>query len=110
MLPDTAFRILATPLKKTLIQELEVDGLIVEAKHDYCFAHQSFQEFLAAQHLVTPNPTLINKVLREYLLGDDWWREVIRFYIGLIRKPEDLTDWLIAKSGKTMNWISIVAG
>lgn len=35
--------------------------------------------------------------LRDYLGGNDWWREVLHFYIGLVGKPKEVTDWIISK-------------
>jgi len=38
----------------------------------------------------------VTKILQEFFRGRDWWREVLRFYIGLSGKPRELERWLVA--------------
>jgi formylglycine-generating enzyme required for sulfatase activity len=62
-------------------------GLLVErAPGLYCFAHRSFQEYLAAGHLLETSVEL-SADLRK-LVDEDaaWWREVILLAIGKMRQ------------------------
>jgi predicted NACHT family NTPase len=59
------------------------------------FAHMSFQEFLAAKELAQGSlKNRIDSILTQYLYGDDWWREVLLFVIGLASDPESVADWI----------------
>ena len=78
-----------------LLQEFIVDGLIGKSGDVMHFSHLSFQEFLAAKDFIgTPHPTRINNALQSFLWGDGWWKELIKFYIGLSSSPKDIKDWL----------------
>jgi hypothetical protein len=80
-----------------LLGEVLQEGLLVRVGEQLSFAHLSFQEFLAAQCLIgEPKGRRVTHVLREYLRGDNWWLEVLRFYIGLSAKPHDLVSWVTA--------------
>ena len=79
-----------------LRDELIEDGLIVRAGDTLQFPHLSFQEFLAAKDLMgDPQLKQLRRALVAFLYGDDWWREVLRFYVGLSSKPREITLWLI---------------
>jgi NACHT domain-containing protein len=78
--------------------ELVVDGLISRSADVYQFSHLSFQEFLTAKSFISDlHPSRVRKALTDYLGGNDWWREVLHFYIGLIGKPKEITDWLTSE-------------
>jgi hypothetical protein len=78
-----------------LTDELLQDGLIVRSGRVLEFSHQSFQEFLAAKSLMgDPKPEKINGILRDYLLGSNWWREVLCFYIALSGQPRAVAEWI----------------
>ena len=79
-----------------LRDELVEDGLITRTGDIMQFPHLSFQEFSAAKDL-TGDPQLkqLRKALAAFLEGDDWWREVLHFYIGLAPKPREITLWLL---------------
>jgi formylglycine-generating enzyme required for sulfatase activity len=58
-------------------------GLINEYGEDrYIFRHKTFREFLAAVQLLkkAPEPGKIEALAAH--LGDDWWEEVLRFFMG----------------------------
>ena len=77
-----------------LLAECLRDGLVVRSAEKLVFAHLSLQEFLAASSLVgEPGGARASEILKEYLRGDDWWLEVLRFYVGLSRKPHGLAQW-----------------
>lgn len=86
-----------------LLDELLIDGLLTRSGIDYHFSHLSFQEFCAAKSLVgDPSSRGVNKVLDLYAGGDDWWAEVIDFYMGLSENPIDMKRWIRrAKDRKT---------
>jgi hypothetical protein len=60
----------------------EASDLLVErdtaGSGRYSFAHRTFQEFLAAEHLLTEG-TISDAELGE-LVGESWWRETLWFY------------------------------
>jgi formylglycine-generating enzyme required for sulfatase activity len=62
-------------------------GLLVEREPKlYCFAHRSFQEYLAACHLLDTSVELSADLRR--LVDEDatWWREVILLAVGRTRQ------------------------
>lgn len=96
---DAAAAVLSKAILKDwelLEQEFIVDGLIVKGGDVMQFSHLSFQEYLAAKDFMgSPQPTRINKALESYLWGDGWWKEVIKFYIGLSLNPAEVKKWLL---------------
>ncbi|HVG09178.1 MAG TPA: NACHT domain-containing protein [Thermoanaerobaculia bacterium] len=81
-----------------LTGELIVDGVISRSADRYFFSHLSFQEFLCAKQMSgLPSTKAIEKAIRDFLAGDDWWWEVIQFYISLSENPLGLAEWLFAK-------------
>jgi hypothetical protein len=76
--------------------ELIQDGIVVRTGSRYEFCHLSFQEFLTAKaYQGDPSHRGINRALQQYLEGDDWWFQVLRFYMGLSGNPGDLDRWLV---------------
>jgi hypothetical protein len=62
---------------QAFLDDVSFNGLLVERESgDYAFAHLTFQEYLAAQHIRDNGlaRTLISVV------GDEWWRETILLY------------------------------
>lgn len=82
---------------REVLSELIVDGLLVPTGSILSFPHLSFQEFLAAEDLMELNPDRANRSLDAFLRGDDWWREVLIFYISFHDKPREMEEWI--KSG-----------
>jgi hypothetical protein len=64
----------------TFLREVEKDsGLLLEREAGvYAFAHQTFQEYLAATHFV--NPRTRGEELLIERVNDPWWHETIRLY------------------------------
>lgn len=88
---------------ESLIKELIEDGIVIKSGNGFEFAHFSFQEFLAAKDLANDIRVLrIREVLRKYIDGDNWWKEVISFYIGLHENPQE-TAKMIADLPGTNN-------
>jgi len=80
---------------QALLAELTRDAIVVRAGDSWQFRHLSFQEFLAARFCVRqPDDTKIREAIKTYIEGQDWWVEVIRFYIGLCGKSRDLLGWI----------------
>lgn len=79
-----------------LIGELLVDGVIARSADEFFFSHLSFQEFLCARYMLgLPQRSEIERALRGFLGGEDWWREVIKFYVALSESPSALAEWLV---------------
>jgi predicted NACHT family NTPase len=67
---------------EVLQEELVIDGLLTKSGDVLQFSHHSFQEFLAANDFIgSPEPTRVNRALEAYLRGDDWWGQVLEFYL-----------------------------
>jgi hypothetical protein len=77
-----------------VLSELIVDGLLVPTGSVLSFPHLSFQEFLAAKDLVELKPDKANSRLDSFLRGDDWWREVLAFYVSFHDKPGQIEQWI----------------
>lgn len=79
-----------------VMQELLEDGLLVRVG-GLQFAHLSFQEYLAAKDLTTdPTGERQKLVLRRFLRGEDWWREVLAFYVSMSQRPDEIAEWINA--------------
>jgi formylglycine-generating enzyme required for sulfatase activity len=62
-------------------------GLLVEREPKlYCFAHRSFQEYLAACYLLDTSPDFSEDVHRLVEEDPAWWREVILLAMGKARQ------------------------
>ena len=48
----------------------------------------------ALEPLGDPSRPRLTAALQRYVGGEDWWREVLRFYIGLSDNPESVERWL----------------
>jgi len=90
------------------VAELLHQGLLVQSGTSYLFAHLSFQEYLAARDLNDPTGIRQGRALMSFLKGDDWWREVISFYINGHSSPSDLELW--ACGGVNRSLLSVAKG
>jgi len=80
---------------RNLLAELLEDGLLVRLAGGVGFAHLSFQEYLAAKDLTTdPSGERQKLVLRRFLRGEDWWREVLAFYLSMTQRPDEVVGWI----------------
>jgi predicted NACHT family NTPase len=83
----------------TLLEEVLRDGLVSRTANDLHFSHLTFQEFLAAKEILgDPNASRMDMVLAQYLKGDNWWKEVLAFAIGLSENPERTAEWLFRRA------------
>lgn len=70
------------------------DGLLIRAGNQLAFSHLSFQEFLTARDLYDPQGQRVQRALRSFLEGKEWWREALGFYVGMSTKPRVVEKWL----------------
>ena len=73
----------------------------------YTFYHHSFQEYFAAQDLRDPSGKKQAKILRWFLKGDDWWKEVLGFYVGIAGNPAVLKEWVKNQVGNVASLSAI---
>ena len=73
---------------RTLLDEVVQDGLVIRTGDALLFAHLSFQEYLASRDIDDPGGTRQVKALRRFLKGEDWWREVLSFYVAGMENPQ----------------------
>jgi len=78
-----------------VLTELLENGMLHRAGDQYQFPHLSFQEYLAARDLLgDPRGRRLAGVLEKFLCGDEWWREVLEFYINLVGRQEEIYEWI----------------
>jgi hypothetical protein len=78
-----------------LLDEILEDGLLVRTpSNTFIFSHLSFQEYLAATELNDPQGNRSTQALKDFLRGDDRWREVIAFYLGIVKRPDETEGWM----------------
>jgi hypothetical protein len=78
-----------------LFNEMLEDGLIVKVGNSsVAFAHLSFQEYLAASELMDPQGQRSLQALKQYLRGDDWWREPVCFLVSMLQRPSETEAWI----------------
>jgi hypothetical protein len=79
---------------KDLLRECVQDGILIQGGDRFAFAHLSFQEFLVANHLNDPKGARQRQALRQYLEGDSWWDEVLRFFVAGAEDPNEIAKWI----------------
>lgn len=77
-----------------IVDEILEDGLLQKNGDAYAYVHLSFQEYLAAKALVDPSGRRPQRVLRQFLGGDNWWREVLAFYVAIASNAEEIHSWI----------------
>jgi predicted NACHT family NTPase len=77
-----------------LLEDLLRDGLLLSTGSWYGFAHLSFQEYLAAKELLDSTGDEATLRLQWYLQGDNWWKEVLSFYVGMVQNPTTTERWI----------------
>ncbi|MDQ1318469.1 MAG: hypothetical protein QG588_2131, partial [Candidatus Poribacteria bacterium] len=75
-----------------IIKDLVVgSGLIIEERPGvFSFGHLTFQEHLVGEYITKFSIPQIAS-----LLGDDWWREPLKFYASLVGNIDELVDYLM---------------
>ncbi|MGI8991120.1 MAG: hypothetical protein ACR2I2_16270, partial [Bryobacteraceae bacterium] len=79
---------------RLILEEVLRDGLLTRVGSQYTFCHQSFQEFMTAKDFWAPKRQRADNALSWFLSGDDWWREVLVFYIALSGQPAEMDQWI----------------
>jgi hypothetical protein len=77
-----------------LLNEIVEDGLLVRMGTSLAFSHLSFQEFLAARDLQDPTGNRPKLAMARYFRGEDWWREVLSFYVTMSERPAEMDEWI----------------
>lgn len=87
------------PHSDDLLIELRHDGLLVATGAGVRFRHLSFQEYLAAEFLQGDQSGQRAKpILRKFYGGQDWWREVLDFYVTRTTSPTSMEEWLVQQA------------
>lgn len=81
-----------------LLNELLQDGLLVKVGQSFAFKHLSFQEYLAARDLLEPSGFRAKQAAKKFFHGDDWWREVMAFYVSMQGRAPETARWLELQS------------
>jgi predicted NACHT family NTPase len=84
-----------------LLEEIVHDGLLVPVASGYAFSHLSFQEYLAAKDLMEPKGKKASEALGRYLSGNQWWKEVLSFYVALSGQPKEMELFIRAEALKS---------
>jgi hypothetical protein len=85
------------PKLQAVVTELIEDGLLLHTgRLSYTFPHLSFQEYLAAKDAIDPSRGEEEKrVVRSYLAGDDWYKEVANFIVSMTTNPIGMRGWVV---------------
>jgi len=84
-----------------VLSEVIQDGILVRVGRELLFAHLSFQEYLAAQFLASdPTGERPKHALRSFLNGEDWWKDVVEFYIISRDDPAIIDDWIMRMAAR----------
>jgi HEAT repeat protein len=76
-----------------LLEEIKLNGLLIDEKDSIRFSHQSFQEYFAAESLerdFNPRQSNLSKYIKE-----PWWREVILMMAGITSHPSQFIHTLL---------------
>lgn len=88
---------------RNLLDEILEDGLLIRVGKNLAFSHLSFQEYLVATDLSDPSGNRQQHVLKSFLSGDDWWREVLSFYLAMATRPDEIENWIRRTAEKLSN-------
>lgn len=93
-------RVASRQTAEEFLADVSSSGLLVEREPGlYCFAHQTFQEYLAAAHI--HDKSLVYVLVAE--VNDDWWRETTLLYVA------DADADLIVKACLTSGGVTALA-
>jgi predicted NACHT family NTPase len=88
----------------SLLSQLVADGLLMKSGGMYLFTHLSFQEYLTACELADPatESGVRYRALERFTRGDDWWKEVMKFFVDMSAERSEMERWLgVARRGRT---------
>jgi hypothetical protein len=97
------------PDLQAIVSELVQDGLLQPTgRQTYMFPHLSFQEYLAARDAIDPARQEEKRIVKSYLTGNDWYREVASFLVSMTTNPVKMRGWIVdlAKSLATGGGLS----
>jgi hypothetical protein len=85
------------PKVQAVLSELVEDGLLQHTgRSTYVFPHLSFQEYLAAKDAIDPSQgEEERRVVKAYLAGDDWYKEVANFIVSMTINPGAMRNWVV---------------
>jgi hypothetical protein len=84
------------PKLHTLLAEFVEDGLLFPSgRMTYMFPHLSFQEYLAAKDAIDPSGQEEKRIVKAFLLGDDWYKEVATFLVSMTTNPPRMRSWIV---------------
>jgi hypothetical protein len=90
-----------------LLDEIVQDGLLVRFGTSLAFSHHSFQEYLTARDLEDPTGSKQSKTLKRFVdKGEDWWREVLAFYVAGAENPQNIETWIAQTCGRSAGAVS----
>jgi len=85
-----------------LDQVVQVSELVIEQEDEYEFAHLSFQEYLAAAEVAR----LQQESLLYEKFGEDWWKQVILLYAGLVN-PGALIREMVERGATDLAYVCL---
>ena len=85
-----------------LDQVVQVSELLIEQEDEFEFAHLSFQEYLAAAEVAR----LKQESLLYEKLGEDWWKQVILLYAGLVN-PGALIREMVERGATDLAYVCL---
>ena len=88
---------------REVLEELIQDCLLVPVGASFTFPHLSFQEYLTSQDLGDPSGNQTAEAIDRYLTGNEWWREVLSFYVSASTSPDRVQRWIIDATIRTSN-------
>ena len=83
-----------------LDQVVQVSELLIEQEDEFEFAHLSFQEYLAAAEIAR----LQQESLLYEKLGEDWWKQVILLYAGMVN-PSRLIEKMMERRATDLAYV-----
>jgi hypothetical protein len=84
------------PDLQAIVSDLVEDGLLQPTgRQTYMFPHLSFQEYLAAKDAIDPARQEEKRIVRSYLTGNDWYKEVASFLISMTTNPLKMRGWIV---------------
>ena len=85
-----------------LDQVVQLSELLIEQEDEFEFAHLSFQEYLAAAEVAR----LQQESLLYEKLGEDWWKQVIFLYAGMVN-PGKLIREMVERGATDLAYVCL---
>jgi hypothetical protein len=79
-----------------VLGELVEDGLLLPTgRATFMFPHLSFQEYLAAKDAIDPARFEEKRIMKNFLSGDDWFKEVAIFLVSMTTNAPRMRNWIV---------------